>query len=166
MENKLSLKQMVTSVYYLASVLISLCKVFSSDAVGHSLRLFVYVWQCREKILKAPLYGCSIPFLGKCSCDTVCNWSDLTAGISRNGMRSLQLMFLWAVVGFLNSCNQKTTIVALKSGSALFCLLSFSTCLFTCSFSMPLKRDNVSFKMGCVPSRGSSALPGTVSDIW
>lgn len=44
---------MVTSVYYLASVLISICKVFSYSVVGHSLRLFVYVWQCHGKILKA-----------------------------------------------------------------------------------------------------------------
>lgn len=44
---------MVTSVYYLTSVLISICKVFSYNVVGHSLRLFVYVWQCHGKILKA-----------------------------------------------------------------------------------------------------------------
>lgn len=82
MENKLSLKQMVTSVYYLASVLLSLGKVFSSDAAGRSLRLCVYVCQCHGEILKAPLLcGCSIPFLGKCSCGAACNWSDWAAGI-------------------------------------------------------------------------------------
>lgn len=65
MENKLSLKQMVTSVYYLASVLNSVGKVFSYSVVGQyfeTLCLRVTVsWKDTETPLM--LYGCSIPFL-------------------------------------------------------------------------------------------------------